>query len=265
MIPYIIYLMAISGVPPTDVFHYFLINTCISLVVCNLGMYLMRHVCGRRTLLLMGSASNAAWLLGLAVSSSVETSFKTSQTLLITFTSLFMIGYSFLTAVVTRPVATEVVSTRLRAYSFGTTLAISSVVLWLISFCTPYFINPENMHWVSSISWPHIPVIRYLTDNFSQGGKYGYIFAASNVICFIWYYFFIPETKGRSLEEIDELFEKKVATKDFKTFVTGIRGSALRDIKTGHVGAHLSESKKGTAVRVQESSGRASAAELPSA
>lgn len=155
--------MAISGVPPTDVFHYFLINTCISLVVCNLGMYLMRHVCGRRTLLLMGSASNAAWLLGLAVSSSVETSFKTSQTLLITFTSLFMIGYSFLTAVVTRPVATEVVSTRLRAYSFGTTLAISSVVLWLISFCTPYFINPENMHWVSSISWPHIPVIILLT------------------------------------------------------------------------------------------------------
>lgn len=149
MIPYVIYLFAISGVPQQDIFHYFIINTCISLVVCNLGMFLMRHVCGRRTLLLIGSACNGAFILGLAVSATVETSFETGQTLLITFASLFLIGYSFATGVVTRPVATELVSTRLRAYSFGLTQAITSFVIWLVSFCTPYFINPEKMNWVS--------------------------------------------------------------------------------------------------------------------
>lgn len=148
MIPYAVYL-AISGVPPDKVFHYFMINTSICLVGCNLGMFLMRHVCGRRTLLFIGSVANAAFMLALAVSASVETSPDTSQALVIAFVSLFLIVYTFTTGAVTRPVATELVSTRLRAYSFGLTQAVSQLVIWLVSFCTPYFINPQKMHWVS--------------------------------------------------------------------------------------------------------------------
>jgi hypothetical protein len=44
-------------------------------------------------------------------------------------------------------------------------------------------------------------------------GKYGYstvffTFAAFTVIYFVTAAFFLPETKGRTLEEIEELFER---------------------------------------------------------
>ncbi|KAK3688654.1 general substrate transporter [Podospora appendiculata] len=231
LIPYVTYFMLISGVPVRDVFHYYIINTCLGLVVCNAGLFLMRHVCGRRTFLMLGAALNGLCMLGLAVSSTVVTSPDTARACLVAFVSLFLIVYSLATGVATRPVATELVSTRLRAWSFGLTVAVGHLNIWLVSFCTPYFINPENLHW---------------------GGKYGYIWTASNLICLVWYYFFVPEMKGRSLEEIDELFEKRVATLDFKGFQTGIREEAVRDIQSGGHRDAGGETKSEPAVAVQE-------------
>ena len=47
----------------------------------------------------------------------------------------------------------------------------------------------------------------------------------------VWYYFFIPELKGRSLEEIDELFENKVPTFGFKTYETKILDNAVKEVQ----------------------------------
>lgn len=158
LIPYATYFMAISGVPFNDVFHYFIINTCAGLVACNIGLFVMRHVCGRRTFLMLGAVFNALFMLGLAVSSTVNTSPETARTCLVTFVSLFLVWYSFATGVGTRPVATELVSTRLRAWSFGTSQAVSQLIIWLVTFCTPYFINPENLNWVSPSSPPRYQI-----------------------------------------------------------------------------------------------------------
>jgi len=40
------------------------------------------------------------------------------------------------------------------------------------------------------------------------------------VLCFIYLYFYQVETAGRSYEELDELFIKKVPAKKFKSYVT---------------------------------------------
>ena len=47
----------------------------------------------------------------------------------------------------------------------------------------------------------------------------------------VWYYFFIPELKGRSLEEIDELFENKVPTLGFKTYETKILDNVVKEVQ----------------------------------
>ena len=63
-----------------------------------------------------------------------------------------------------------------------------------------------------------------------QGAKYGYIWAGSNFCCFVFFYLFVPETKGRTLEEIDELFANRVSVRNFRTFRTAIMEEALRDV-----------------------------------
>jgi hypothetical protein len=92
---------------------------------------------------------------------------------------------------------TEIPSQRLRSQTVGTASGLNFVVNWLVSFCTPYFINPDQLGW---------------------GPKYGYIWGGSNLIVAIWTFFFVPETKGRSLEQLDELFEKGVSARKFSTF-----------------------------------------------
>lgn len=64
---------------------------------------------------------------------------------------------------------------------------------------TPYFINPNVLNW---------------------GPKYGYICGATNLAIIVYVFFFVPESRGRSLEQLNELFAKKVPTMKFKSFVT---------------------------------------------
>lgn len=81
-------------------------------------------------------------------------------------------------------VAGEIPSQRLRSYTFGFASAAGFLGAWLITFTAPYFINPSALNW---------------------GPRYGYIWFPSCMICVVWVYFFLPEVKGRTLEEINAM------------------------------------------------------------
>lgn len=78
----------------------------------------------------------------------------------------------------------ELPSQRLRSYTFGLAAAIGFLFAWLTTFTAPYFINPNSLNW---------------------GPRYGYIWFPSCVVAAVWVYLFLPEVKGRTLEEIDEM------------------------------------------------------------
>jgi len=67
------------------------------------------------------------------------------------------------------------------------------------SFVLPYLFNP---------------------DHANLGAKISFIFGGLSVLCFIYLYFYQVETAGRSYEELDELFIKKIPAKKFKGYVT---------------------------------------------
>ncbi|KAK1779073.1 hypothetical protein QBC45DRAFT_442207 [Copromyces sp. CBS 386.78] len=86
----------------------------------------------------------------------------------------------------------------LMAKTVGTEAGINAFFGWMVSFFSPYFINSDKLNW---------------------GPTYGYIWGGSNLILAVWTWVFVPETKGRSLEQLDELFEKRVGARQFSSFV----------------------------------------------
>ena len=81
------------------------------------------------------------------------------------------------------------------SYTFGLSAAVGFFLAWLVTFTAPYFINPSALNW---------------------GPRYGYIWVPACVICLIWVFFFLPETKGRTLEQIDEMFMLKLPARKFR-------------------------------------------------
>lgn len=149
IISYQTYFMTVAGVSVDDAFKFSVMNTCLGLIGVNLGIYLMRHVMGRRTVLMTGSIVQGCMMLGLAVPATVAPGTEAARRSVIAFTGLYNWSYNAFVGDATYPTATEMVSTRLRSWSVGTAISLGYFLAWLTGFCSPYFINPENLNWVS--------------------------------------------------------------------------------------------------------------------
>lgn len=158
--------MIVGGLTVDEAFKFSVMNTCIGFVGVNCGMYAMRHLVGRRAVLMGGAAFCGLCMLALAIAASVDASTVVLRDCLIAFTALFFFGYNSCVGAASYPVATELVSTRLRSWTVGTATSLGYFLAWLTAFCTPYFINPENLNWVST-QWLHLYEVR-LSDLFHR-------------------------------------------------------------------------------------------------
>ncbi|OAL34555.1 hypothetical protein AYO20_06185 [Fonsecaea nubica] len=173
-----------------------ILQNCLGLIGAMCGMFLMHKVFGRRSMLLIGAAGCCICMLVIGLLSLAGHG-KSAGQALVGFALMFSFFYNGFTGTITWPIAGELVSSRLRVFSVGLGTGINYFFNWLISYCTPYFLNSNNLNW---------------------GAKYGYIWAGSNAVAFVFFFLLIPETKGRSLEEIDEMFINKVPRSQFKTY-----------------------------------------------
>ncbi|KAI1125737.1 sugar porter family MFS transporter [Nemania abortiva] len=98
---------------------------------------------------------------------------------------------------VTFVVLSECSATRVRSKTIAVATAIQAVVGIVMTVAIPYMINP---------------------DEANLQGKLGYYFGGLGSLCLVWSYFRVPETKGRTYEELDILFDRKVPARQFKTY-----------------------------------------------
>jgi hypothetical protein len=150
LISYATYFMVVSGLTVDESFKYSVMNSCLGLVGVNLGIYLMRHVVGRRNIMMIGSLTQGLCLLIVAIIATTSAGTLAARNCLIAFTALYMFSYNAFVGAASYPVATELVSTRLRSWTVGSAISLGYFLAWLTGFCSPYFINPENLNWVSS-------------------------------------------------------------------------------------------------------------------
>jgi hypothetical protein len=97
-------------------------------------------------------------------------------------------------------VVSEAASSRVKEKTNLFASVISIITTFVTSFTIPYLLNAPYA---------------------ALGAKVGFIYGAINVVMVVVAFFGIPEMKGRSLEEIDVLFETKVPLRKFKS-TTGL-------------------------------------------
>lgn len=71
-------------------------------------------------------------------------------------------------------------------------------------------------------------------------GKVGFVYGSFSIAAMIWVLLFLPELKGRSLEELDELFADKVSVWRFKKHQTQGWGAQMRELEAeSHIDGKL--------------------------
>ncbi|KAK3337564.1 putative maltose permease [Cercophora scortea] len=103
-------------------------------------------------------------------------------------------------------IISEASATRVRGKSIALATAAQGALGCVMTVAIPYMINP---------------------DQANMQGKLGFFFGGLASLCFVWAYFRVPETKGRTFDELDILFERHVPTRQFGSYV--IEGGASHE------------------------------------
>ncbi|EHL02661.1 putative High-affinity glucose transporter RGT2 [Glarea lozoyensis 74030] len=152
----------------------------------------------RRVLLMSGLVTCGILQLIIAITYHKNPGTKKTGKVLVALSCLYMMSYNGMVSPYAWLTGGEIPSQRLRSYTFGLSAAIGFFFAWLTQFTAPYFINPLSLNW---------------------GPRYGFIWFPSAIITAVWVFFFLPEVKGRKLEEVDEMFEAKLGARKFEEYV----------------------------------------------
>ncbi|KAI0152638.1 general substrate transporter [Xylariaceae sp. FL1272] len=182
----------------TTIFQSVQISSFITQVILNvinfsvtfIGLYLVEHY-GRRLSLIVGSiwmticflifASIGHFLLD--VENPANT--PTAGIVLIVFAAIFVLGYATTWGPMVWTLIAEIYPTKYRARAMSLATASNWIWNFLIAFFTPFITHDIDF-------------------------RYGYVFAATNVVGGLIVYFFVIEGQGRTLEEIDTMYVEHV-------------------------------------------------------
>ncbi|KAL4945754.1 hypothetical protein BDV06DRAFT_184094 [Aspergillus oleicola] len=197
-ISYAVHFMELAGLDASDAFSMNLGLTGIGFIGTCISWVLLGFV-GRRSMYLFGCLSLAVALFAIGAVDLAprdedggigrsETWAQCGLMLLCTFVYDLSLGpfcYVLLT---------EVSSARLR----GFTIALSTVAcyVWSVVFAVviPYAMNEDQGDW---------------------RGKMGFLFSGLAALSAVYCWFCLPETRGRTFEELDVLFERGVSAREF--------------------------------------------------
>ncbi|KAM0324916.1 hypothetical protein ACHAQA_007882 [Verticillium albo-atrum] len=159
--------------------------------------FLMADWWGRRPMYLLGCISISILMLCMAISGSFNTT--AAVTASVGFYTMFNFFYNVGVGSTVYALAGELPTSVLRAKTLAISISTSNAVNTMWSFVAPYMFNP---------------------DYANLKAKIGYVFGAFMFIFAVMAFFFVPETRRRTYEELDELFMKKVPTREFRKYVT---------------------------------------------
>jgi hypothetical protein len=169
----------------------------ISIVAFIANSFIVVRYGNRRVLLMTGLLVCGMLQLIIAITFHKAPNAKSTGKVTVGLTAIYMFSYNGMISTYAWLSGGELPTQRLRSHTFGLAASVGFVGAWLTTFTAPYFINPQSMNW---------------------GPRYGFIWAPSCAIAATWVFFFLPEVKNRTLEEIDEMFEAGLSARKFSSY-----------------------------------------------
>lgn len=193
-----------AGMADNTAFALGLITSALQLIMVMLSWILTTYL-GRRTIYVYGQFINCAFLIALGIAASVKVTSEATKnatsnaqaSLGLLVSVLFCLG----PAPASWVIIGETSSVRLRPLTTGVGRGAYYLVNIPCIFLASYMLN---------------------TDKWNLGGKSGYVWAATALICSVMSWIWIPEMKHRSFREIDILFQRHVPARKWKNTVVDI-------------------------------------------
>ncbi|KAK3075017.1 hypothetical protein LTR53_002052 [Teratosphaeriaceae sp. CCFEE 6253] len=198
LIGYVTYFFTLAGLPTDKAFDMSIGFLALGLVGTLVSWVLMLKF-GRRIIYNTGLSALIVLLLIIAIMDCAP-GYSNNQPLIWAQASLMLIWnfcYGLSVGPVTFVILCEVSATKVRSKTIALATATQALMGIVMTIVIPYLINP---------------------DQANARGKIGFFFGGLAAIALVWSYFRVPETKGRTYEELDIMFSRGVKTREFKHY-----------------------------------------------
>ena len=164
-------------------------------VIGNLISWTVINNFGRRKTFISGMIALTIVLFLIGILDVIHTS--AAKWVQASLTVVYALFYQMSIGSIAFAVLGETSSPSLRAKTVGLATATQSVFGTLMNVVVPYLVNP---------------------DKADLKGKVGFIFGGLSTAATLWSFFYIPELKGRTFDEIDHMFQSKIKPRNMGSY-----------------------------------------------
>lgn len=198
LVGYATYFFELAGLPTDQAFDMSVGFLALGFVG-TLFSWLLLVRFGRRAIYITGLAMLVVLLTLIAVIDCAP-DYERNPALAWTQASLMLVWnfcYDFSVGPVCFVILCEVSATRVRSKTIAVATAVQALFAIAMTVAIPYMINP---------------------DQANMRGKIGFFFAGLSLLSLVWAYLRVPESRGRTYEELDVMFSRGVRTRDFEHY-----------------------------------------------
>lgn len=192
---YSTYFFQLANLPPAKTFDMGVGVTACGLLG-NFCSWFIINSYGRRNIFLGGMVAMTTILLLIGILDLVHTGAAAwGQAAL---TVIYAFFYFASLGAMAFAILGEASSTSLRAPTIALATATQAIMGIVFNFAIPYMVNP---------------------DEGNLKGKVGFIFGGLAALATVWSFFYVPELKGRTFDEIDRMFQAKVPPRKMGSYI----------------------------------------------